>query len=356
MLQKAKEFANEVRSLGGALLGALEKQDAEDLSQLRSAHELALQKRILEIKKERLNEVLETHKSLEKSIFSAIDRRDYYQGLIDQGLLPQEQQEVQLIEWANREMDSADTANALASILSIIPQLGTNGPIPAFKVGGLNFGNAIKAIGDLHSINAGKLNRMASMLARDVSIERREMEWNMQLKQVERELERLEKDQIASEIRIAIAEKEIAHQQQQIEDSAEAELFLKDKFTNSQLYGWMTSQLAGLHYQAYQLALDMARQAQASMQFELDDVQQSFIGFDYWDSLKKGLLSGERLVQDLNKMDAHYLANNQRKLELSKQISLSRLNALALLDLRNKGDCTFSLPEYIFDLDHAGHF
>lgn len=42
MLQKAKELAGEVKSLGAALLAALEKKDAEDLALMRSRHEIAM--------------------------------------------------------------------------------------------------------------------------------------------------------------------------------------------------------------------------------------------------------------------------------------------------------------------------
>ena len=49
--QKASELATELKSLGSALLSALEKRDAEDISLLRSKHELSVLKLVESIKK-----------------------------------------------------------------------------------------------------------------------------------------------------------------------------------------------------------------------------------------------------------------------------------------------------------------
>jgi hypothetical protein len=51
LVQKALELCGELKSLGGLLLSALEKKDAEVLAALRSGHETALLKAAREIKK-----------------------------------------------------------------------------------------------------------------------------------------------------------------------------------------------------------------------------------------------------------------------------------------------------------------
>jgi hypothetical protein len=78
--------------------------------------------------------------------------------------------------------------------------------------------------------------------------------------------------------------------------------------------------------------------------------------FGYWDSLKKGLLSGERLQLALRRMEAAYLEQHKREYELTKHVSLALLDPIALLRLRETGQCSVSLPEEIFDLDHPGHY
>ena len=60
MLQKALEFCGEVRSLGNELLSALEKKDAEGMSLLRSAHEVALLQVVRDVKKKSVEEASES--------------------------------------------------------------------------------------------------------------------------------------------------------------------------------------------------------------------------------------------------------------------------------------------------------
>src|SRR5262249_35770393 len=82
----------------------------------------------------------------------------------------------------------------------------------------------------------------------------------------------------------------------------------------------------------------------------------SFIQFGYWDSLRKGLMAGEKLQYDLRRMDASYQEQNRRELELTKHVSLAMLDPKKILDLRRTGTCTVSLPEALFDLAYQGHY
>jgi len=52
------------------------------------------------------------------------------------------------------------------------------------------------------------------------------------------------------------------------------------------------------------------------MRPELD--AQDFVKFNYWDSGRKGLLSGDTLYLDLKRMEMAYLENNTRELELTR--------------------------------------
>jgi hypothetical protein len=118
----------------------------------------------------------------------------------------------------------------------------------------------------------------------------------------------------------------------------------------------MVTQISTVYFQAYQLAFDMARRAQMTMQVELGRSDLSFIGFGYWDSLKKGLLAAERLSSDLRRMESAYFANNTRELELTKHVSLAQVMPLSLLALRDTGQCTIQLPEWLYDMDFPGHY
>lgn len=96
--------------------------------------------------------------------------------------------------------------------------------------------------------------------------------------------------------------------------------------------------------------------SRAEGQHELTDYSATFVNFGYWDSLRKGLMAGERLYLDLRRMETAYYERNKRDLELTKHISLLRLDPAALLQLRETGSCEFEIPEASFNFDFPGHY
>ena len=122
----------------------------------------------------------------------------------------------------------------------------------------------------------------------------------------------------------------------------------------------MKTELSKLYFNAYRMALEMARKAERAAPRELGVKPLNILGNAYWDSLRGGLLAGERLHQDLKLLEVAYLDQNRREYELTKHISLRRLNPEALVNLRIKTEgcceCTFDIPEWLFDLDTPGHY
>ena len=155
---------------------------------------------------------------------------------------------------------------------------------------------------------------------------------------------------------MAIAEKDLQNHDLQIEQSKEVDDFLNSKYTNEELYDHMVGQISSVYFQSYQLAYNTARKTEKCLQYELGIQNTSFISFGYWDSLKKGLLSGEKLQYDLRRLETAYLEQNRREFELTKHISLVLLDPLSLMTLRETGQCAINLPEEIFDLDFPGHY
>ncbi|MEO5730873.1 MAG: hypothetical protein ABI134_23295, partial [Byssovorax sp.] len=127
-------------------------------------------------------------------------------------------------------------------------------------------------------------------------------------------------------------------------------------FTNEELYDWMVGELSAVHFQSYRLAWDAARRAERAFQFELGDEAGSFLQAGAWDSLRKGLLAGEKLQHDLRRMEMAYLDKNRREFEITRHISLAQLDPIELIRLRETGACTIDLPEGLFDRDYPGHY
>ncbi|KAH6708843.1 hypothetical protein BKA61DRAFT_614980 [Leptodontidium sp. MPI-SDFR-AT-0119] len=157
-------------------------------------------------------------------------------------------------------------------------------------------------------------------------------------------------------LRAQLAEKEIDAHTKQLENQKAVGEQLRDRFTNTELYDWTISQISGLYFQAYKMAYDAGKRAERAFCQELGLDRADFIQFGHWDSLKRGLLAGERLHQELLRLDSAYLEQNRREYEISQSFSLGQIDPLALLQLQNTGACFFSLSEAFFDVVYPGHF
>jgi len=170
------------------------------------------------------------------------------------------------------------------------------------------------------------------------------------------EIKNIDKQILTQQIRINIAEQEITNQQKQIDNAQEVEEFLRNKYTNQELYTWMDSQIRTLYHQAYNLAYDLAKRAEKVFRFERGLTTSNFIQYGYWDAAYDGLFSGERLYIGLKQLEAAYQEKRGHDFEVSKSISLRQINPKALLELKETGTCEFALPEVLFDMDYPGHY
>jgi hypothetical protein len=186
--------------------------------------------------------------------------------------------------------------------------------------------------------------------------DRRFDDFKLQERLANKELDQIDKSIAAAEFRVALAEKELENHLRQIENAKAMDEFMRTKYTNEELFQWQVGQISGVYFQSYRLAYDLAKRAERCFQFELGLASKSYIGPGSWDSLNKGLLSGEKLQYDLRRLETAYLEQNRREFELTKSISLLMLQPLELVRLRETGKCDINLPEEIFDLDYPGHY
>lgn len=355
MQPKAAELCNDLKSLGNALLSALEKRDAEAMALLRSSQEIDVLKAVRQIKEQQIKEASAALEGLNEFQQVVTARQQYYQsrefvnpfeigylGLTTSSLIP---------------MSAQLGAEVVAAILHLIPNTKAGAPTTAgLTYGGANIAAGVQAFGSAAGITASMVNTKASLSATLGNYQRRQEDWTHQADLATKELKQVEKQIVAAEIRLAIAEHELQNHDLQIENSKNVDAFMRDKFTNRELYNWMVGQLSAVYFQSYQLAYDVAKRAERAYRFELGLRDSNFIQFGYWDSLKKGLLSGERLYYDLKRMDVAYLDQNRREHEIVKHISLAALDPMALVKLKKSQSCFISLPEVLFDLDHPGHY
>lgn len=361
LLQRAVEFTGDVRSLGGQLLGALEKRDAEHVSNLRTVHERSMLERVREVRKSQLDESTRSREALQQSKAIAGARADYYEKLAREPISGRERTASDLHEASVWTQLGAQGLSILASFVAPIPDptAGAAGPLPFFSArlpGGTKIAHALQAASSATTAVAGVLAGTSSAVATQASYDRRLEEWRHQADQARREIAQLDKQIAAADVRVSIAQRELDNHEQQIENAREVEEFLRDKFTSEELYDWMLRQTASLYFQSYQLAFDLARKAERAYQFERVAPEARFVQAAHWDNLRRGLLAGEKLHLDLRRMEHAYLEQNRRELELTRHVSLAMLDPFALAALKREGTCSIKLPESLFDQDYPGHY
>jgi hypothetical protein len=118
----------------------------------------------------------------------------------------------------------------------------------------------------------------------------------------------------------------------------------------------MLGQLSGVYFQAYKVSFDAAQQAERAYRFERGEPSASFVEFSYWDSLKKGLFAGERLLVDLRRMESSHVEGDRRALEVMRNVSLRDDFPLAFEELVATGRCQIAITEHLLDGDFPGHY
>ncbi len=413
LIAKATEICQEVKSLGGQLLSAIEKEDTERLALLRAKHERVMLELGEVVRYGQWRETIKAREALEQSFEGAVARLVYYERLLgtDEGeiavppldaldsdalarlrLTPREPElaerpidvdiaeprivdvegrkvsryeakELDLLWGAQLAQDVAAGLDTLGSLLALVPDVEVSakptGVGAGVTFGGSNLSRVMQATSSAARGVAGRLSFEAGQAAKVGAYARREQEWIFQRNVIASEITGIYKQWRAAQIREALAEREWRNHQQAIRHAEEMVQFLTNprtgKTSNADLYAWMRREVRGLYGQCFQFAFDVAKRAERALQHELGDPGQTFLQYGY-QAGREGLLAGEKLYLDLKRMEMAYHDLNRREYELTTHISLRQLDPVALLRLRATGTCDFVLPEPLFDLDCPGHY
>jgi hypothetical protein len=383
LAQKATELCSELKALGSLALSALERQDAEQLARLRAEQEVGLLSLVEQTRLEQVREAEAKVAALRAGREVAASRYRHFQNLLTGrplkeptegrsaseapsalafvppsatdpdlrglGLVQAEQDQfAQLLESRNRSQEAA-ISNLIGSVFFAIGSYPTTAPLQGL-------GHAANALAAMSAIAASTASSTAKRDEIVAGYQRRRDDWVAQSNAALRDLAQIDKQIAAGQIGKALADRELANHRQQMSNAQDIDQFMRAKFSRTELFSWMSSQVATAYFSAYQLALEVARQAEQAFRYELAQPDSTFIRPSYWDSMRRGLVAGERLSQDLKRMEVAYFNRNRREHELTQDISLRQLNPGALVELRATGSCQFDLPEWLFDLRFPGHY
>lgn len=278
---------------------------------------------------------------------------NYNRDLLDEGLTGWEITQ-QVSKHAAMDLKIGEGLNRIAaSITYLIPQIGS---LFALKYGGKEIGDSTKSWADWASTMASIADSVSATTGLEASFQRRAQQWEHELILAEQRLKEVEQQRLAADIRQQIARKDFEIHEKNKENVEELDDFYKNKFTKLGLFDYLSVALNRLYRDAYNMACDMAKMAEIAYKFERDDETVIFIAENNWQFDRAGLLAGERLLLQIQHMEAAYIKEHKRDFEITQSFSLSLLRPAELINLRENGNCEFVIPEIAFDLLYPGQY
>lgn len=360
ILAQAKELVQQVQSLGQSLLQALEKRDSERFALFTNELEAKTLEAVSTVKKKQIEEAEQQIEVLKETRKLTDERYAYYR-------------DIAFMNAAEITSLSINAASTIAYTIGSVMQMTAGGTrhVPEVVIGASGFGGSPHATAKVASgdkiaestksfaqailLGSQIADRIAGGISTIGSYQRRFDDWKLQERLAKQELEGIEKQIKAAELRRDIAKADFRSHETQVDSNLQTREFMDSKFTNKELYDWMSKQVTKVYFKSYKLAFDFAKKAEQSYRFELGN-DDRFISSGYWESGKKGLQTADHLLHDLNRMESAYMDKNKREYEVTKHISLAQLDPLSLVRLKATGTCDFEIPEVLFDMDHPGQY
>ena len=273
-------------------------------------------------------------------------------------------------------LDAANAASAL-SVLASVPALAgiglaIGGVAAAPATGGA--GAALAGAATIATAMTGGLSSVAtaasavsSAAAMQASFERRAQEWTHELSQARFGSAIARQNLIQSTLRhsAALQTQQIAALRRDF--AATAVQYLGNKFLNAAMWLLLQKVMREQYRVRLNYAITAAFMAERALAFETQNPSLHVVRFDYFDQRRDGLLGATELQTDLATLQNTRLSFAQRKLQLSKTISLAQTLPVEFAIFRNglsmasgerlpAGRLVFGTQMAWFDRDFPGHY
>jgi len=332
LVNRAKNWVGIAQQVESSFLSALEQRDAATYSALQANNDIQVAAASLTLAQLKVNDAVDGVTAAQLQQNKANVQYNYYDQLVSQGLNTYEQARLVAME-----------TSLFASSLS---NFGVDDILDPFK----SIAETASAAGELANAEA--------------TYERRNDEWQFQKSLADQDI------QIAGQqIVLAQDQQGIALQEQnvagvQLSNAAEVLNFLSNKFTNAELFDWMSGVLGQVYAYFLQQTTALAQVAEAQLAFERQTPPSGYIRSDYWQDTsdssdgtnRQGLTGAEQLLEDINQLDEYAFESDVRTLHLTQTLSVAQIAALELQQLRETGVLVVATPMSLFDQDFPGHY
>jgi hypothetical protein len=374
LIERTRQLVSIAQQVEAAFLAALEKRDAEVYNLLKAGQDLRLAAATVDLQNLRVMEAKGSVKLARLQQELAEIQRDTYQGWLDAGLNQWERSMLQNYEDARQARNDLADLEAQLTFAQALASASSGGFLGTGLGAGLGSAAWVGAAAYVTAREQRRLNNLetaAKVNETRASFERRQQEWELQRQLADKEVF-IGDQQIAlarTHQDIVLQEKSIA--QTQLDQAQATVEFLANKFTNAELYEWMSGILGGAYSYFLQQATAMAQLAQHQLAFERQETPPAFIKADYWEALgeaatpggsqstepdRRGLTGSVRLLQDVTRLDQYAFETNKRKLQLAQTFSLAQLFPAEFQRFRETGSLPFATPMALFDQGFPGHY
>lgn len=365
MLPRVQNAVETLIRFGDQVRSYMEQRDRAHQEEMQQSHVLDLSGFTQALQEEVIAQSEKTVEMLQSSSNKILDRVNYYTALLREDVSPAEKEQI-------KAHSTANSLNIAASSVTATGHLSTQAP----TIFGLLSGVETLAgtfFSTASGLQAGAQSRLMDMeeLTLNEQFRRRRVEWQFLLAQSKAEREEIELQIETQKIATTAAKISLAQAQKAQAQAQEYFTFLKNRATGAALYQWLLSQMSTLYFQAYDVVLSLCLSTEACWQYEIGDRSTRFIPSTAWADNYYGLTAGETLKLGLLRMESAFLNRHERRLELSKTISLRELlgqksdehpqgrswaEIITALKGDSRGELTFALKASTFDKDYPGHY
>lgn len=370
LVERAKQMTQLAAQVEASMLATLEKRDAEAYNMMKAQQDMDFAQAQVRLQDLRLKQAKDGVRLAQLQREQAEIRANTYNEWLTEGLSDSEQralkalgQAVDLSNMSSYYLMGAAAAHGMQSGVLAVATAGLGG------FGEL--GASLSAMASSLSSRAQAKSTESSRLSLQASYERRQNDWTLQRNLAQQDVRIGRQQEVLAEDGVQVATQERVIATLQTDHAADVIQFLSNKFTNVDLYDWMSGVLEGVYSYFLQQSTATALLAYAQLAFERQELPPSYIQSDYWimpedtgaassngssTADRKGLTGSARLLQDVFRLDQYAFDTGKRRLQLTKTISLAQLAPLEFQQFREKGVMPFALTSQLFDRDFPGHY
>ncbi|RQH10645.1 Tc toxin subunit A-related protein [Okeania hirsuta] len=322
---------------------ALEKRDDRLLEEIKQQHEYDLFEFKINAQEQAVKMVEAADKALEYARNVLLVERDGQKKFADEYMNDSETAAMGLIPFKEVSMFLATGMSVTEAVSALVPN------IFGFAGGGSKIQAPAKSGKEVAELTANMLQDAIDTLkdagGDDGSQQEAKYNYDILVEKV-REIDLLMED--GSELE---KEQEILRQLESERDQSKYLVeFHQNRFTSSQFYDWYIGHISNLYRSSYDATVKFAKMAETAYRMETGDPTATFIG-SHWDQGTKGILAGQALWLDLQRMDLAYWSRIEPETSLLKEISLQELDPSSLASLQSRGQTIFCLKEELFEED-----